>query len=76
MDYIFEVDNTNYTVSVEKDSGRVEILENDQLYWVGQWFPFQQYLSLPKFSNEDFRLKLQNYLKIKLSLEEISFPNL
>jgi hypothetical protein len=76
MTYIFEIDNTNYTVNVEKEGGRVEVLKNDKLYWVGQWFPFQQYLCLPKFPDEDVRLKLQAELKIKLCLEDITFPSL
>jgi hypothetical protein len=76
MTHIIEIGNTKYTVNIEKDSGRVELMLEDELYWVGQWFPFQQCLSLPKFPSEDIRLKLQDELKQKLSSEDITFKNL
>ena len=76
MTHIIEIGNTKYTVNIEKDSGRVELMLEDELYWVGQWFPFQQWLSLPKFPSEDIRLKLQDELKQKLSSEDITFKNL
>ena len=75
MTYFLEIDNINYTINVEKDSGRVEIFKYDCLYLVGQWLPSQQCLCLPKCKDEVVRLKLQDELKIRLSLENITLPS-